>query len=275
MNRIRSKNGFVLLIVLAVLVIAATVLASAARRASEQSLRASLATDRLQYKWARLSLGNAFASQAQELLESAEREPHEPSASAETVVSFGDTRFRIMVGDEQAKANVNHMAEIKKRNSLRKSLQNIIESDGFELHEWLPDTFTCYEELFDLESIEKLPEVRLSVLPARKINYKTASAVVIAEMTEGVLNDTEVQKLLALRMEQPDIDFDQLIMLLALDEKQAEKLESLVTAESSSYSIWIIAEYNTYDRYGLCVYTRPTSGEEANTTPTMAQVFIW
>jgi hypothetical protein len=101
------RHGYVLVVTLALLVLCATVMSGIARSGLRRAIAAREAQDQLQHRWGAVSCRQATLPYAEQILATNERRLRRFSPSYTTTVQLGRQRFEIILGDEQAKANVN------------------------------------------------------------------------------------------------------------------------------------------------------------------------
>src|SRR3954467_10927434 len=109
MNRWHPPNrrGYVLILALGLLALAATLLVGVARASLRHAVEAREAVDGLQRRIGVVSCQAAILPHAQDLLIRQEQRRKAVVASLHTSVTLGGQRFELTVADEQAKANVN------------------------------------------------------------------------------------------------------------------------------------------------------------------------
>lgn len=101
------RRGYVLVVTLAVLVLAAGMMVGLGRAAGQHAARAREARDDLQRRWGAASCRAAVLPVAERLLLVEERRTGGPVPALRAAVRLGGQRFELMVADEQAKADVN------------------------------------------------------------------------------------------------------------------------------------------------------------------------
>ena len=104
-------RGYVLVVTLALLVLAVTLLVSVGRVAVVRAAAGREAAEGLQRRWGAVSIRRAVLPYAEPILTGVERQRGEALAVYRTGVRLGGQEFGIVLGDEQAKANVNALLE--------------------------------------------------------------------------------------------------------------------------------------------------------------------
>lgn len=97
--------------VLALLVISATLLVAVSRAAGRSALAARGACEELQRRWGVASCRKAVLPYAEQILSALEQERHRPAPNFAVSVQLGSQTFEMILADEQAKANVNAILE--------------------------------------------------------------------------------------------------------------------------------------------------------------------
>lgn len=107
----RHHRGYVLVVTLALLVLAATLMVGVGRASLRRTLAARQAADDLQQRWGVVSCRAAVLPMAENLLVAAEQKVRKPMPVMRASVQLGEQRFDLIISDEQAKANVNVLIE--------------------------------------------------------------------------------------------------------------------------------------------------------------------
>lgn len=102
-----SQPGFVLLLTLVVLALAAVVMVDVSRRGVEHAAAAAEAGHDLQRRWGVASARAAVLPRVDAILDDERRRRGEPVAELAVALDLGEQRFGLVVADEQAKVNLN------------------------------------------------------------------------------------------------------------------------------------------------------------------------
>ena len=111
--RPQPRRGYLLLAVIAVLILVVTSLSTLARLSLRKGLEAADAERSLQQRWGALTIERALLPQAAGVFQRqedalAETAPGTPTAAAiRTSVKLGESHFDVLLGDEDAKLNLN------------------------------------------------------------------------------------------------------------------------------------------------------------------------
>lgn len=101
------RRGYVLVVTLAVLVLASTLLVTLGRSAMRHAADARAATTDLQSRWGSASCRQTILPLAERLLETEERRTGRPTPTLSRSLRLGGQTFDLILADEQAKADVN------------------------------------------------------------------------------------------------------------------------------------------------------------------------
>jgi hypothetical protein len=287
MRQRKNNPGFVLLMALAILAIAGTILAAASRRCCGRVLDASAARQGLQVAWGTLSLQATCLGAAEDILTRDSVRLDRPVVWSGRRIALGGMTFHVVVSDEQAKANVNLIAKLRGDRTVASSLSALQSglsealhvvprpqeqaarpgSPG-EFHVGLPMLYGSYEQLFDMVHPSQLfardshgnhaghrPAAidRFTCWGSGQVNFRRADPAVLREVLLGALDNSDVGKILAFRQKQPDGTRMELMTHLDLASDKALKASELLTDTSACHSVWIIAEGSTRKWYRLYV----------------------
>jgi hypothetical protein len=122
-SRKRHPRGYVLLLTLMLLAIAAAALAGACRAALQKTLLASRAQEDLQRRWGVISCRAALLPKAERVL-AASGDRTSPETRLD--VALGRQSMSLIFGDEQAKANVNLLYALGKRDGADQAVRRIV-----------------------------------------------------------------------------------------------------------------------------------------------------
>lgn len=285
--RPRDDSGFVLLMVLAVIFIAGTVLAACARRSCRQALQAGAARGELQLRWGIRSIRDLCLPAAERFLTEQAVIDGAPVATARRSVALGGIAFHLVVSDEQAKANVNLLAERGGQANLPGTLRRLQTHQRKVLPVRLrPATYTAagitrypiryagLGQVFQFTHPRQLIDPRLDDPPAAgagritcwgsgKVNFKRADVEVLRAVLAGILTETQLDRLRKFRSEVPDCTLHEAIKHLELKKDAAGILESYLTDASGCHALWIVAEGKTRNWYRLYVCQRADAGNDS------------
>jgi hypothetical protein len=281
MKRRSNNPGFVLLMALAILAIAGTILATTSRRCCGRALDASAARQALQVRWGTLSLQATCLAAAEDLLTRDSVKLEHPVVWSGRQIVLGGMTFLVVVSDEQAKANVNLIAHSRGDRTVASSLSALQSGLSDALHVVprpqeqpaepnapgkistdIPMLYGSYEQLFDMvhpsqlfarQTLRPAAIERVTCWGSGQINFRRADPAVLREVLLGALDDSDVGKILTFRQKQPDGTLGELMKYLNLGSGKSLKASDLLTDTSACHSVWIIAEGSTRKWYRLYI----------------------
>jgi hypothetical protein len=242
MIRSRQHRGYVLVMVLAILTLAASVLAAAACRTSDACLEAGDAQRSLQRKWAFISSQAAVLDRAEELLadkkDAFDRPVDEPPAAIKHfTLDLGGSKVELILADEQAKANVNMIA--KRREAPEDVEETLRRLQGTNRHflsvrlrpspppkskaTTVPVQYESFdqclvstgpEELVGADSSDGYATGTISCWGGGKVNFRRAPLTVLREVTSGCLDENDLDVLIRAREQNPEISLTKALALL-------------------------------------------------------------
>jgi len=258
-----KKSGFVLLVVLVVLAIAATVLAATARRCGSRAMAAGEMAREIQLRWGTISLKNLCLNSAGSLLNSTTADDG-PARRIGKSLDLGGVRFQLVIADEGAKANVNLLAAQKTIGDLEPALMDLqadcrrvlpvvlrpVAPAGGRISA-LPMRYISLSqvlgfkhpaELIDPQSQEPSASDRLTCWGNGLVNFKTAPRQILRAVAGEVLSEGYIEKLRKLVAQKPTCSLAEAIKHLELNDDRAKKVRDLLTDRSSCFSLWVIAD---------------------------------
>ena len=267
------NKAFVLMVVLMVLAVAAVFLSASARICCRRALEASDAREELQLRWGSLCCEQACLDVAERLLREVPPKDGLCPVSTSRSIVLGGRTFHLIVSDEQAKANVNGIAQRRRNTALPELLRSLEPDLDVALAE-LAETerrirqtkgsdqqFVSLDQLFAFSHPSQLtPSLSDQPFPRNttcwgsgKLNVRRASLPAMRQAFDGVLNLEQVHRLDQYRRQYPDFIREELLRHLQLTDKQLPQLEPLLVDASSCHSLWIVADCGTRRRYRLVV----------------------
>lgn len=298
----KTKPGFILLMVLAVLAVGGTMLAIAARRCGQDAIRAGAAQRDLQVRWGQVSCQATLLPVAGQLLQEQDdqRQPNCPAAcEVRQSVTLGELTFTLIVGDENAKANVNVLNNqtggentLAAQAALRDSLAKLQADDLRPLPAQLrplddsalddsprPIRYPTYDRVlalnhpFDLagnsEDEGAAIRRRMTCWGSGQLNLRRAELPAMQAVLGPYLNNAQMALLDQARAA-PKSNVQTSLSQLQLTKSQMERVSPLVTDASDSCTLWIIAQGRNRSWYRLCVIDGSTPNEAFQ-----QRVFVW
>ena len=151
MNRPSTQRGFVLLMTLVLLALAAVVLVDLSRRSVRRAVQATHAQAELRHRWAAASARAALLTRPEAVLEQAPpSESGAPAIAAARIIHLNGTPHLLRLSNEQAKANLNTLFLHEGRSDAARAAAALTES--------VPDTGRISLAPDPRASIELSPE---------------------------------------------------------------------------------------------------------------------
>jgi len=261
--------------VLAILVIASTVLAATIRRSSREVMDAGTAMQNLQLRWGTLSLRQlCMASPQSELVAP---ESGEPLPCLHKTLKLGNLSFHLVLADEQAKANVNMLAArygdsdaLSILTRLQAQLRPIAYAQGSGAGRIRQSWHEVFEyrhprELVDWAGLQPSISDRVTCWGSGRVNFKTASSEILQTTLADVLSEADIAKVHELTVARPSCTLEEVFGLLQLTAQDAAKVRSVLTDRSDCFSLWVIAQGPTRSWYRLYVRNRMAAESDAQT----------
>lgn len=265
----RKNQGFVLLLVLAVLVIASVVLSGWAYRNSSGVLHAGQVAQDIHRKWGNLSCQKLMFSFATDFLDEESTDPDKPAVTVVREVELSGMRYQLTLSDEQAKANVNYLLREKGKQYAVRQIGRLISDKKNKLIVGLKMEdgkikISSFDQIFNYKDPGQLVGIEgLTCWGSEKINYKRGNKKALQAMTRGILSDTDIERLLDfrkedlgnedLREESVEDGLKILFKKLTLRDEQIEPLKRIFTDISSCKSLWVKCKSDTRSWYRLYV----------------------
>ena len=267
----RRGRGYVLVLVLFAVAIAATSMAAVCRSGLEKAVAAERAGTDLQRRWAVMTLRASLLPKAEAVLLKAEV----PAAEARRAVRLGGQSFTLVFGDESAKANVNLLYARGGLAGAEREVRAAVQSTGSTLPVELrpfpgrgasfgapdadPDQPLAFETMGQV--LRGAPSAGALVVAGGgmtcwgdgTINVRRASKGALRAALGGQMPAGEIDRLVAARDKDPKRDVSDVFDELHLSDARREAAESLVTEDSNCHSLWIISADGRRNWYDLAV----------------------
>lgn len=269
------QSGFVLILVLLALVILATVMVISGRRACQLALLAQARQEELQLKWGVISCRSALLPLAEYLIQSGREDPRRRPTARACRLTLSGMDFRMVLADEQAKANVNTLFR-RRGESVSTVLTDLQLNNYCPLPVMLrparlqggrqpgepayaystPDHFLAYRsprELVNVDQAENGPLARLTCWSDGRLNYLGADQASLRAVLEGLVDEQEMAALTRFRQENPDATVEEAFARLQLKPERAAVLRQYLTDFSTCFSLWIVAQGRVRQWYRLYI----------------------
>jgi len=254
----RQRPGYVLVLTLGLVTLAAISLSGFARYSLEMASRANEATEELQHRWGLLTARHVLMNQPAELIASQVR-PEEASgppwpkpASVSTAFSLGSLKFTVNLADEDSKVNLNTVrarhpdlipAVIRRQcggtGGLR-LLPTAVSSIGTAYRSW-GEVFDLAASPRESKPCERLPLIGRTVTcwGSGRLNLCRASDAAVGEIASLALSPDEVGSLVSHRKNWNGQSIDELLGQLSLRRPELLAIGRLLNNDSRSYSLWV------------------------------------
>jgi Tfp pilus assembly protein PilX len=128
--RSRQPRGYVLLMTIALLVLASTLLVAVGRSAVDHVLLARRDQDELQRRWGIISARSALLPYSEEILSRLEASDNASHPSYRASIHLGDSQYTLIISDEQAKANINALIDDTDKSAVEDEIREVLSGSG-------------------------------------------------------------------------------------------------------------------------------------------------
>lgn len=271
-------KGFILVFCLYLIAIAAVVLTGVSRLSLLKVLECLNAQEELQIKWAKLTATRTLLPLAPKILEIHEKRLETKVSSVDLNFVLGSIPHRVIIGDEQAKLNVNEIGRRYGKDQVALAVTNVLRvsllAANLDLSPaepsrlqpgWAQTGFPAYgsfEQVFGTIQPEALMGTRgkkpglaahVTCWGNGKLNYARASESVIREVTSRILGRGKLSALIELRDRPNPPGLSETLALLELTKEIREQLSQVLTDQSLCHSIWIALETKGSAHYHFAV----------------------
>ena len=272
-RRKRRQKGFVLILVLAMLTIAALLSAGVARRALDQSVVAAKKTDDLQRRWGEISLRHAVLNRAEILLRTAELQDGVRRPAIRSTVKLGGRTFQLVLSDEQAKLNVNTAFRYGREPAVRNVLFDGGASWPLRLRPDLKETanrphptvFASWGQVYDFSTFSNSPEknyLQLTQLGERvtcwgngQLNVNRADDNTIRAVCELVAPPQSATALLEQRQAHPGWNIERTIRETDVPDRDRRAFRQILADRSRCHALWMVTSDENRARARLDIKT--------------------
>jgi len=253
MGKARRQKGFVLLVTLVLLTLAALAMVTICRAAILRVQAASEAQTDLQRRWGSLSCRAALLPQCADILQRAEAQSSRPIAVLQRALILGNQTFHLTFSDESAKADVGLLIRRQGKDQAeltirRLSLGSPLAAGNVDLR--IPSNAPapdCFGDVFDGATPKVLfdhevgpsPQEALTCWSGGRVNIHRASEAVLREVCAGTLNLTQIHLLTEFQESQPTIAVADALKQLQLTASQRRDAEEILTDCTTCSSLWI------------------------------------
>lgn len=259
MRRTRRNNGgYVLLLVLMVLAVAGTVMTAAVRNNCRLASTAHRRVGELRRYWAVRSLREVCLPNAAEHAAGPENE-------CRHTVTLDGTDYKLVLCDEQVKANVNRLAARRSRADLHVLLARLQERVRRPLTVDLRPgrrfgTYSSFDQVFagadpsrliDPDNAADMPTRHITFWGDGTVNFRRAAEPVLRAVLDGRVGIDVIAKIVSFTEDNPTGGLDELVEHIEPTDEQERVLRDVLTDRSRAFALWIIAAEEARDRYAL------------------------
>lgn len=265
-----AQHGYVLLMTVLLLAVAAVALASVGRSSARQAVLALKAEQNLQRRWAVRSCARFLLPKTESALDHAQggrsrlettvgfigggKPPRQPAAAVERRIQLGDLDITLTFADEQAKLNVNAVFKRRGKDAAGEAVRTLTRSAAANVrlrpltidHRKLNDlpsqwpAFASYDQVFADIAPPALSDVDITCWGDGQVNFHRAPAQVLMVALMPDLTSNQAARLAALREENPSISLDEALDDLQLSERQRRGVLRKLTDTSDCHSLWVV-----------------------------------
>jgi type II secretory pathway pseudopilin PulG len=258
MRKQKRQKGFVLILVLAMLAIAALISAGMARRSLDQSVAVAKKQAEMQRRWGEISCRQAVLNRAEILLRTAELREGILTPTIQTTLKLGDQTFLLILSDEQAKLNLNTVF----RNGDMPAVRQAVFTDAAAWQLRLrpdsratktniyPPAFASWGQVYDFSVFANNPDknyLQLTQLGERTtcwgnglLNINRADSETLRTVCELVAPPQSVSRFIEFRHENPTRTLEQLLKDADISDKDRRAFRKMLTDRSRCHSLWTV-----------------------------------
>lgn len=282
-----ARRGYVLIVVLALLVVAALMTAGIARRSLVLAHDAVQAERHLQAKWTGLSFQRTVLARAEMILAGpAGSDTSGASHAYETSIRLNSVTYRLVLADEDAKLNLNTAFYAKGEAEVARLVRDLrsaavhlpVRLRPYEASSEQLPVFDSWGQVFDLSrAAPGAPGVMPLVEAAEEItcwgsgrlNVQRASDAALHAVIRLHARGSIADELLNRRSEQPAAEIDELLDGLDVRLEEREALSQTLQDGSTCHSLWIQAAAPDRNDAAFYVSERNEFGRP------YVSVFVW
>lgn len=253
-----QRRGYVLVLTLGLVTLAAISLAGLARYSLGIASHAQEAAEELQRRWGLLSARHVLMERAGDILadqvrpDEANTPPWPKPACLSTTFRLGPLQFTTLVADEQAKVDLNTVYA-RQPERLPAVIRHVSSDAGGFMVRLTPEKtakspFSSWGQVFDLthsstgrEPSTRLPEIsrEITCWGTGRLNLCRANDAAIREVASLALSAKDVGELVSHRKGWGGQSVDELLAQLDLRRPQLLAASRLFDCDSRSYSLWV------------------------------------
>lgn len=294
-DRSMSQAGFVLVMVLVFILLTGLSVAGFARKSLELAGSVAEAQETLQRRWGIQSCRQLMLQDAEQLIEATVTGsnpadiPWPTPGFIQGDFELGGLRFEFRLSDEDAKINLNTLAQrdIDPLNRLTSAARLSGSPAGLTpLIRWPPRKtssqeklpFRTWDQVFDLrnggeaeELVDRLRQAtnEITCWGSGKLNLRRASDQAVQTVCQREVRDETLRKLLSSRRMGAFDDLDAILGQIVLKTPEAFALRRLLSTESKCHALWLTVR-NTRRSWSSLTIDGSGSGK-----PAAYESFVW
>ena len=281
----KKKRGFVLLITLLLVAVAGTSLAVLTRKSLREALSAKSAVASLQRRWGAISCEASLLPIVEAALTDAQEKNNAVQPILRYSLTLGGQPFELTLADEQAKVNVNTLVSHRGKRVAQDEIKALVRRQGSRvkvklnphntsLGSEVPGVpamplFGSFAQVFPNMSPDELidsgealysPVDQVTCWGDGRINFRRASSQAMAVVCSGVLAPQDIDQLISIRTQSPQIELTEAMSQLSLTEKKLEKAQALLADGSLCHSLWVSVRTGDRWRHKLTIFESDANG---------------
>lgn len=276
MKETRRKKGYVLVVTLILLALAAAGLSQLCYFSLDSALKAGAAQDELQRRWGQITCTAALLPRCEQILSRSHR-AGEPLPGTSLRFTLGKQEVFLIVSDEQAKVNVNTLADRLGIESTKQKIRGLLSDHDANGHVKFQPTaangqgfhFDAYESIFsgvDAQYFsgilrETAPTSDLTCWGNGQLNIERAAKLSLEAVCAPDLEGALINRLIELRQQRggaPDVE--DILNKLPLTPQQHQNVAGRLTNRSACHSLWFIVRVPQRSWYSYSVMRNAPEG---------------
>lgn len=252
-----ARRGFVLIVVLALLTVAALMTAGLARRSLSLAQSSLEAERRLQSKWTELSLQRVVLSRAESIL-AAQIPPDSDDEIRHThreTLELNGIDYALVIADEDAKVNLNAVYYANGEEGVARTAQEMqaatfripVRLRPYQATKQQLPVFDSWGQIFDASRFTSKATADsliaatdgITCWGSGRLNIRRAPDDALRSIARLHASGGVADEIVRRRQEHPTADLDQLLNGLELNVEERAALESALADQSRCHSLWV------------------------------------
>lgn len=281
----RKDQGFTLVMTLLLLVVVAASSLSMVRSSLNQALRAQSAQTDLQRRWGMWSCQAALLPNIEAVLIDSQEQSESTFASKTLTLPLSGHTYEVVLGDEQAKVNINHLYSRRGRVQCDKAVRSLTSPETLVPIQLSParagqrsgnvdatTSFFGFDQIIvgNAPSQARAVSKHLTCWGDGRVNIHRAAAQVIATACAPLLTIAQAKTLVRLRTDYPGMSAAKLLAELDVRGIKAGRLLSMLTDQSACHSLWVTVQTEKRQWHAFTVLEKALASEKD-----IRRVLIW